>query len=203
MSALSSQVLVLNKDWRPLQIVSVAEALTDLFLGKVEAVDSDYACYDFGSWRDLSAFEQEFEPDSRRSVIRTVKEDIIVPTVVRMLKMNRIEKRSVRLSRRNIYLRDNYTCQYTGKRLPSSELNLDHVIPSSRGGSNTWENLVCCSIDVNSKKGNKTPEEAGLKLIREPRKPEPYEIAMQATSFRHPDWQNFVSEAYWNVELEA
>ncbi|MCG8511991.1 MAG: HNH endonuclease [Rhodospirillales bacterium] len=201
-AALDAPVLVLNKDWRPLQLTTGANALAELFAGKVEAVDTDYAVYDFASWAELSRMKDTFEPDAPRTVVRTVREEILVPAIIRLLRMNRSHKRCVRLSRRNIYLRDNYTCQYTGKRLPASELNLDHVIPQSRGGRSTWDNLVCCSVEVNSLKGNRTPVEAGLALIRQPRKPEPHEIALRAIRVRHPSWEAFVSEAYWNVELE-
>lgn len=198
---LDAPVLVLNRDWRPLRVVRVSEALAELFVGKVEAVDADFGVYDFASWTELGRLRDEFEPDEKRPVVRTVREALLAPTIVRLLKMDRSNKRSVRLSRRNIYLRDDYTCQYTAQKLPASELNLDHVVPQSRGGRSTWANLVCCSIEVNTMKGNRTPAEAGLKLIREPRKPEPHEIALRATRARHPSWEAFVSEAYWNVEL--
>jgi len=200
-TALASPVLVLNKDWRPIRVVSAAQALVDLAIGKVEAVDTDYQAYNFDSWRELSGFKREFEPDAH-SFVRTVRDAIVVPAIVRSLKAKALKRPAVRLSRRNIYLRDNHTCQYTGQKLPASELNLDHVIPSSRGGTSTWENLVCCSVAVNAKKGNKTPKEAGLKLIRKPKKPEAHEIVDKAFTIRHPTWEAFVDAAYWNTELK-
>lgn len=199
--ALTSPVLVLNKDWRLIRVVSAAQALVDLVIGKVEAIDNDYQVYDFDSWRDLSEYKRAFEPESHRFV-QTVTNAIVVPAIVRSLKAKGIKRPAVRLSRRNIYLRDSHTCQYTGQKLPGSELNLDHVLPSSRGGRSTWENLVCCSVAVNAKKGNRTPEEAGLKLIRKPRKPEPHEIVGKAFKVQHPTWEAFVDAAYWNTELK-
>ena len=84
-----------------------------------------------------------------------------------------------------------------------SELNIDHVIPRSRGGRNTWDNLVTCSVDANSRKGGRTPEEAGMKLIRKPRKPAPrHELRLPQTRQRYQDWDHFVSDLYWNTELE-
>ncbi len=199
-SALSHDVLVLNKNWAALRVVTAAEALADLFVGRVEAVDTDFQAYDFASWRELSAYEYEFEP-AGRGFVKTVASAVLVPHVVRLLRFDRLKRRSVRLSRKNVYLRDNYTCQYTGKKLPASRLNLDHVIPTSRGGKTTWENLVCCSIEVNMLKGSKTPREAGLKLIRQPKRPDPAALLFKTSRFRHDSWKHFVDTAYWNTEL--
>ncbi len=199
-SALSHDVLVLNKNWAALRVVTAAEALADLFVGRVEAVDTDYQAYNFASWHELSEYMYEFEPDGR-GFVKTVASAVLVPHVVRLLRFDRVKRRSVRLSRKNVYLRDNFTCQYTGKKLPSSRLNLDHVIPTSRGGKTTWENLVCCSIEVNERKGGRTPKEAGLKLVRQPKRPDPAALLFQTHRFRHDSWRHFVDAAYWNTEL--
>ncbi len=92
-----------------------------------------------------------------------------VPSVIRLLEYRRIPHQSRALSRKNILLRDRNTCQYCGEVLSSTELTLDHVVPRSRGGSSSWENLVACCHDCNHKKGNQLPGEAGMKLLREPR----------------------------------
>ena len=92
-----------------------------------------------------------------------------VPSVIRLLEYRRIPHQTRALSRKNILLRDRNTCQYCGLVLPSSDLTLDHVIPRSRGGLSTWENLVACCHDCNREKGNMLPHEAGMKLMREPR----------------------------------
>ncbi|MEM6391242.1 MAG: HNH endonuclease [Planctomycetota bacterium] len=198
--ALETDVLVLNKHWRALRIITVAEALADLFVGRVEAIDSDYRSYDFASWHELSVFADAFEAQQHRFV-RTVQTPVLVPEVVRLRRFDRVTRPTLRLSRQNVYLRDDYTCQYTGKRLPSSELNLDHVIPASRGGRTSWDNLVCCSIEVNAMKGDRTPEEAGLRLIRPPRRPEPTQMLFKARAVCHDSWKHFVDAAYWNTEL--
>ena len=92
-----------------------------------------------------------------------------VPSVIRLLEYRRIPHQTRALSRKNILLRDRNTCQYCGEVLPSSELTLDHVIPRSRGGASTWENLVACCHPCNRRKGNQFVHEAGMKLMREPR----------------------------------
>ena len=84
---------------------------------------------------------------------------------------DRIPKTKVRFSRHNIYMRDGNTCQYCGQELPRTELNLDHVVPRAQGGRTTWENVVCCCIDCNLSKGARTPEQAGLKLLKAPVRP--------------------------------
>jgi len=198
--ALNADVLVLNKNWTALRIITAAEALADLFVGRVEAIDTDYQAYDFASWHELSEYAVRFQAEQHRFV-RTVTSAVLVPTVVRLLKFDRVKRAAVRLSRKNVYVRDNYTCQYTGKKLPSSELNLDHVVPTSRGGTTCWENIVCCSVEVNSIKGNRTPQEAGLKLIRQPRRPNATELLFKSKRFRHDSWKHFVDAAYWNTEL--
>jgi len=200
-ATLQTDVLVLNKNWAALRIITAAEALADLFVGRVEAIDTDYQAYDFATWRELSAYAAQFEPQRHRFV-QTVTDAVLVPAVVRLMKFDRVRRPTVRLSRKNVYLRDNYTCQYTGKKLAANELNLDHVIPASRGGKTTWENLVCCSIQVNSHKGNGTPSEAGLKLIREPKRPDATRLLLRAKRPRHDAWKHFVDAAYWNTELQ-
>jgi 5-methylcytosine-specific restriction endonuclease McrA len=92
-----------------------------------------------------------------------------IPSVIRLLEYRRIPHQTRALSRKNILMRDRYTCQYCHRTMPSSELTLDHVVPRSRAGETTWENLVACCHPCNNRKGNRTPDEAGMKLARMPR----------------------------------
>ena len=107
-------------------------------------------------------------------------------------------------NRANIYLRDDYTCQYTGIKYPPSELTLDHVHPQSRGGKSNWTNMVACHKDVNFKKADRTPKEAGLRLLREPYAPSAWELRDRGRSypsaFGHESWADYV---YYNIELES
>ena len=107
---------------------------------------------------------------ARRALVLVLKGVAMrLPSVIRLLEYRRIPHQSRALSRKNILLRDRNTCQYCATVLPSGELTLDHVIPRSRGGSSTWENLVACCHPCNRRKGNQSPMEAGMKLMREPR----------------------------------
>jgi 5-methylcytosine-specific restriction endonuclease McrA len=201
MSSLHSPVLVLNKHWAPVRVVPARSALVYLVRGIAEAIDADgqsFPSYDLASWRELSALRAAFEPE-KHAFVRGVRDAIVVPAVVRLRKFDKHRRARVRFTRRNIYGRDGNTCQYCGRKFPPSELNLDHVVPRSRGGGATWENIVCSCVSCNSRKGDRTPREAGMKLIREPQRPrQPFDLPRM----RHDSWKHFVDAAYWNVELQ-
>ena len=103
------------------------------------------------------------------SHVHSARQAMRVPSVIRLLEYRRIPHQTRALSRKNILMRDRYTCQYCQRTLNSGELTLDHVIPRSRSGETTWENLVACCHSCNNRKGNRTPEEAGMRLTRAPR----------------------------------
>jgi 5-methylcytosine-specific restriction endonuclease McrA len=109
----------------------------------------------------------------------------------------------VKFNRRNIYARDSSRCQYCGRRLPTSELSLDHVVPRSQGGKSTWDNIVCCCILCNVRKGGRRPEEARMHLVARPVKPKrPPAITVRLTSEKYASWKQFLDNAYWSVELK-
>lgn len=194
-----SNVLVLNKSFLPIHITTVRRAFCLLYAGIAKAVDSQYKTFDYESWRELSIEKND-------ETIGLVDRVIKVPRVILLLTYDRIPKRHVRFSRYNIFLRDKNTCQYCGRKFPRHELNIDHVIPRSQGGTSTWENVVCSCHECNRKKGGKTPEQAKMKLIAPPRKPAwtpPLHISLK--EFMHKEWAPFldfmVNVSYWNTEL--
>jgi 5-methylcytosine-specific restriction endonuclease McrA len=195
---LNTKVLVLNRSFLPVHITSVRRAFSLLYQGLAHAVDQEYRTFDFESWSQLSASVH----DER---IGLVGRAIRVPRVILLLAYDRVPKRRVRFSRFNIYTRDRNTCQYCGQTFPRSELNLDHVVPRSRGGRSTWENVVCSCHECNRKKGGRTPEEAGMKLLRPPRRPEWTPFMLENFSLRrYKEWAPFLSVvdvSYWNTEL--
>jgi len=167
MSSLSKPVLVLNKMWIPIRVASVKRCLKLVFADKASLVDpADYAIYDWDEWTLIDS-------DCDESSILTTRGNVKIPEVIVLLKYDKIYSKDLRLTKKNIYIRDKYKCQYTGKQLSYDEANIDHVIPRARGGKNTWGNLVVCSKEINSIKGDRTNEEAGLKLIKKPVKPTP------------------------------
>ena len=108
-------------------------------------------------------------------------------------------KRGVRFSRSNLYLRDLFQCQYCGEQPGTEELSIDHVTPRSHGGLTTWENCVLACVKCNTKKANRTPEQANMKLLKVPRKPR---INILRCDFKVKDWETFLGASYWLVELE-
>ena len=197
-SILNTKVLILNRSYLPVHVTSVKRAFALLYQGVARAVDEQYRTFDFDSWRDL-AIEVEHE---RLGIVGGL---IRVPRVMLLIAYERVPKRHVRFSRFNIYARDNNTCQYCGKRFSRSELNLDHVLPRSRGGSSIWENVVCSCHTCNRRKGGRTPEEAKMLLMRRPRRPEWTPLTTEVSLFRrYRQWMPFlntVDVAYWNTEL--
>jgi 5-methylcytosine-specific restriction endonuclease McrA len=197
---LNSRVLVLNRSYLPVHVTSVKRAFALLYQGVARVVDEQYRTFDFESWRHLSI-------ELHHERIGIVDGFIRVPRVLLLSAYERVPRRHVRFSRFNIFARDSNTCQYCGQRLPRTELNLDHVIPRSRGGLSTWENIVCSCHVCNRRKGGRTPEEARMILIRRPRRPEwtPFSADMFSLR-RYQEWMPFLSavdSAYWNTELQA
>lgn len=194
---LDGHVLVLNRSWVAVHIASVRRALSLLYQGLARAVHpSDYSLYDFEDWCELSRFGE----DGR--YIHTPNLRIRVPEVILLRIFNGFVHREVRFSRRNIFERDKSTCQYCGKRFAKSDLTLDHVTPQSRGGRETWENLVVACVHCNVKKGNRLPEEAHMPLIQKPVKPDWLpQLGARVPLEQVVSWQRFVDTAYWDVEL--
>ncbi|MHC4982588.1 MAG: HNH endonuclease [Planctomycetota bacterium] len=203
-SALNSNVLVLNKHYAAMRVVSARRAFCMLFRSVAEIVsieDRSWQSYDFESWREVSEYRAKYERE-HHEWIRCVKFELAVPRIVRLLVYDRLPRREVKFTRRNIYARDRNRCQYCGKKYSTSELSLDHVIPRSRGGRSDWANVVCCCLKCNVRKGGRAPRQAGLKLVARPVKPKRSPvITLRLTSEKYASWKQFLDAAYWNVEL--
>ena len=195
---LSSGVLVLNRSFLPVHVTTVRRALTLLYQGIAKAVNEQYELFNFDDWRQLRPREGE-------DAIGLVNDVIRVPRVILLVAYDRIPKRHVRFSRLNIFLRDRNTCQYCGRALPRKELNIDHVVPRSRGGTSVWENVVCSCLECNRQKGGKTPDEAGMRLVKRPARPRwTPGASFKFDSKQYREWMpflNFVDVSYWNAEL--
>jgi 5-methylcytosine-specific restriction endonuclease McrA len=196
MSVLNTKVLVLNRSYLPIHITVVRRALSLLYQDIAHAVDDQYRTFDFASWADLAAEED---------TIGLVNRAIRVPRVILLLAYDRVPRRYVRFSRYNIYARDQNRCQYCGRPFARTELNLDHVVPRSKGGTSTWENVVCSCHRCNRLKGGRTPADAGMRLVRQPRRPQWTPFMTETFSLRrYKEWMPFLSAvdaAYWNTEL--
>ncbi|MGD2093925.1 MAG: HNH endonuclease [Phycisphaerales bacterium] len=204
-SGLGCNVLVLNKHYMAIRIIGAKRAFSLLCRDLAEVVsleDSGYSNYDFQSWCELSQLRRDFEPDGH-DWVSTVNFHIAVPRIIRLLFFDRLPRNEVKFNRRNIFARDKNKCQYCGKRFPTSELSLDHVIPRSMGGKATWANIVCACPACNVKKGGRTPKHARMKLIKKPIKPRRNPlIHVHLGHERYRSWKQFLDHAYWSVELK-
>ncbi|MCL6628389.1 MAG: HNH endonuclease [Armatimonadetes bacterium] len=142
---MNHEVLVLNNDYEPLNVCNLRRAITLIYLGKAEVLHTNH------------------------STIHTLHGTIDSPSVLKLRYHVKRPVPELRLSRRSILARDNYTCQYCGHQ--SKDLTIDHLIPKRLGGKSTWENLVCCCKKCNAKKGDKTLDQVNMTLVRQPRKP--------------------------------
>lgn len=197
MSNLQASVLVLNRSFQPIHVTSLRRAFTLLYLGVAQAIDEKFRLFDFISWSELSAEQSES--------IGTTTKRIRIPWVIVLVAFDRFPRTKVRFSRHNIFLRDDNTCQYCARKLPRTELNLDHVVPRAQGGATTWENVVCSCIACNLKKGGRTPKQANMKLLRAPFRPKWSPVFRNfGKHVGHESWRPFLSlvdASYWNTEL--
>ncbi|MBX3405715.1 MAG: HNH endonuclease [Phycisphaeraceae bacterium] len=204
-TALDCKVLVLNKLFVAVRVISARRAFTMLCREMAEVIHVDegkYLTYDFESWTELSALRRTFEPD-KHDWVRTVRLEVAVPRVIRLLGYDRLPVQVVKLNRRNLFARDRNQCQYCGKTFPTSELSIDHVLPRSQGGGEAWENLVCSCVKCNARKGGRTPEQAHMRLVRLPVRPKRNPlITIRLGQERYSSWKTFLDDAYWNVELK-
>lgn len=203
--ALSASVLLLNRQYVAIHVVDVRRAFGLLFrnLAEVIHIEQDqWVNYDFDSWREISELQSEYK-EPHQDWIRSVTFEIQVPRVLRLLHYDRVPLQRVRLNRRNIFARDANHCQYCGRRYPTSELSLDHIVPTCRGGDTSWENLVCSCVRCNVRKGGRTPQEAGLKLIRKPVRPKSSPLlSIKLGNPKYASWKTFIDAAYWSVDLK-
>ena len=162
-----SRTLVLNASYEPLNITTWRRAIILMLKGKAESLEED------------STF--------------TIHHGKKLPTVIRLRYYVKVPYREVALTRKNILLRDNNSCQYCNYK--GSELSIDHVIPRSRGGTDNWENVATACLRCNVQKGNKTPEEANMPLLRNPFRPLSnlnFEATKQIYSGKHKEWSKYV-----------
>ena len=184
-TGLEAPVLVLNRHFQPVRITTARQAFLLLYMARARALDRRFEPVAWTEWACL-------DPGEGDETIGTSRGPICVPRVLLLVGYARTPQAPLRLSRRNIFLRDGLTCQYCGSRPHARELNLDHVIPRSRGGRSSWENLVTSCRDCNLEKGWATPEEAGMTLRMRPARPSwSAALRMAAPTTRYPEWEPF------------
>lgn len=192
---LERPTLVLNRNWQPVNVATVARALVLLWNESARVVDpDDYRLYTWVDWSALAVRASE-------PWIQAVRQRLRVPEVIVLAGYDRLPSAAVAFSRRNVFKRDHYTCQYCAVQPGTEELSIDHVIPRSQGGTSTWENCVLACVACNKRKADRTLQQAGMKLRQPPARPT-WKPLYAAHRVRIASWAKFISDAYWNVELE-
>ena len=201
MNSKKRPILRLNANYFPLGTGTWTDVIVNIFSGAALPLDIIYGQKEDGSY-DQSVVEgfnvirnwdewRQLEIRDCDDYLHTTSGPIRLPSIVVCSKFKRIVYKTIQFpTKHNIYKRDNFTCAYTGKKLAKDELSIDHVLPVSRGGLNTWTNLVCCAKKVNNFKDNRLPNECGLKLLFKPVKP----INGMVFDAIREDWGMFVGD---------
>ena len=210
----ANRVLVLNKNWQPVNVMGVLDAIHKVWKERARFVDPEtFATFAFEDWvmnwedaiRDSRIAEDQIMPGAGFSLLRP---SVIVCTEYDGF-YSKSPKRRPKFSRTNIYRRDKSTCQYCGTKHKAADMTMDHVIPRAQGGDTSWKNIVLCCFECNQHKKDRRPEQAGMKLIREPFVPTAQDVSitpMERLKRKIGDnapktWEQFLGKMYWSVEL--
>jgi len=200
--ALQASVLVLNRLYMAVHIVRARRAFVLLFRDAAEVIHQEngtFGNHDFESWRNYSELRAG-DKQPHEDWIRAVNFELQVPRVIRLLSYDRMPRQKLQLNRRSVLARDEHRCQYCGRQFPPQRLSLDHVIPRSRGGRTTWENVVCACLECNIKKGGRTPREAKMKLVRRPIRPKRNPMLVhKLASPKYQTWMTWLDGAHWEI----
>jgi 5-methylcytosine-specific restriction endonuclease McrA len=183
-------VLVLNKNWQAVGIKNPADTFAMLMTDTATGLDirglDHMVPLRWNDWINLPIDEDD-------EFVQTINQRIKIPKVIILSKFDKVPRKRPRFSQKNIWIRDNYTCQYTGKKLKPGEGNIDHVVPRSKGGSTDWTNCVLACKKINAKKADARPEEVGLKLLKKPEPPKELPVFHYITN-RHgiKEWDLFL-----------
>jgi 5-methylcytosine-specific restriction endonuclease McrA len=202
LGVLDDPVLVLNRCWQPIHTCSVRRALHLVCLGRAQVVQVDgearFATHDFASWLDHS------RGATGEGVVHGISRSLWAPRVVVLALYDKLPRLEVKFTRRNVFLRDQFTCQYCSKVLPEQQINLDHVIPRDKGGRTTWDNIVTSCVRCNSRKANKLPHEVGMHPVRKPFAPRWRPLfGLQEGSRAHASWGHFIGPERDDVKRSA
>lgn len=202
-AALDQPVLVLNRLWQAVNVIGAKRAFGLLARGHAHVVhhhDEDFRVFSMMDWID---FSQNNPPITAVETVHTPTRTIRLPRVILLSFFDKLPCKELKLTRNNVFERDKNQCQYCSRTYPREELNLDHVIPRHAGGRTTWENIVCSCVKCNTKKANRLPHEAGMRLIRKPGRPKWRPVISLVLGTQHREmWKDFLDLAYWNVELD-
>jgi 5-methylcytosine-specific restriction endonuclease McrA len=187
---INTPVLGLNAHWMVCDVYPAYKAMGMIYSGDSIAINLDDESMIPTKWEDWVKLPIGEEDDS----VKTIHGDIRLPRVIISVNYKKFHLRKLTLNGRNVAKMFGYKCGYTGKHIPIEKGSVDHYIPKSRGGKNSWSNVVYTSKELNNKKGNKTAEELGLKLISPLKVPTvlPEEKVLMDYGMKYPEWENFL-----------
>jgi 5-methylcytosine-specific restriction endonuclease McrA len=182
---LDERALVLNRSWMAITTTTIRRAVTLTYQDAARILcPHTYEVHDFDSWRLLGV--------NGGPVLRGGSFKLQLPEIIVLRAYDGVPKRTVAFSRRNLYRRDMFTCQYCGARPGVAELTIDHVVPRSRGGRTSWENCVLACVDCNKRKSNRTLEDASMTLRSRREAPQwSWEVELSGST-RRPSWEHFL-----------
>jgi len=213
-ATLNSPTLLLNKNWQAIRVITLREAIVKTMNDRAKFLcEETFNAYSWEEWMDSFTMPHEEDKDLDLDAfgynwINANRWSIRAPEIIIASHYGKVPRLDVRLTRKNVLIRDNFRCQYTGAKLNTRTMTLDHVLPSSRGGKTEWTNVVSCCLDVNIKKGNRTPKEAGLKLFKQPKRPNWSPLFTFVVNSYPESWTKFIKTekwneiGYWDVELK-
>ena len=180
---LQQPTLVLNRNWQAVNVASVQKALRMVCQGRARVVDPrDFQLYSWDAWADLPLHSDRY--------IQSVARPLQAPEIVSLVSYDRVPRGTVRFSKRNVFKRDRFVCQYCNCQPRAQELTLDHVMPRARAGPTAWDNCVTACVDCNHRKADRTPQEAGMRLRSLPRRPT-WQPLYTRIGIRHESWSAF------------
>lgn len=191
----SKRILVLNRLWQPVNIVGVKRGFSLLMQGHAQAIDASGGTFQILDADDWIAHSAQHPPIREIDSIQTIRMKIRIPSVLLLRVFDRVHNKEVKFNRRSIFERDGFVCQYCGVHHAEDDLNLDHVIPRDQGGRTSWENIVTSCLHCNSRKANRMPHQAGMRLPRLPARPRwrPF-ASVVSQSQPEPEWQYFLAK---------
>jgi 5-methylcytosine-specific restriction endonuclease McrA len=199
-TVISNPVLVLNRNWQPIHVCTVKRAMKlvaneyNCGTPKARVINCDDESFQMMDWADWA----ELLPRDADEGLRSMNLIFRVPEVIALSRYDGYPINKVHFSRRMLYKRDHFECQYCGEKPKTSELTLDHVMPKSRGGKTTFDNCVLACVTCNFKKADRTPKEAHMKLRRKPKRPQ---HNLLKGDYRIKSWEQFLGAAYWMAEM--
>jgi len=203
-TALNSKVLVVNQAWTPVNIMPAWDAINNVLNESADIVDENWALYSFEEWVESWSDAVTLSKIAEDQVINAVQFSFKAPEIIRLREYNKMPPNKPKCTRMGIFTRDGYTCQYCGKTKKAKELNIDHVHPKSRGGRATWENLVLSCIPCNNRKMDRTPSEANMNLLKEPKAPHWTVLKGKLLSKKSvpKSWEGILGKMYWNAAID-